>query len=329
MPQNNNSLPSYVKIRTSGMQFNNGLHTQYHRELYRAVTKEDAQKLHLAEALIKDWEKWIDIAIDVSRESAFSLFTKELTQKNKYRSHLMVYIFKSVRLQRQSPVEAVSKAANILYLQLKPYFGTQNSNHLAKGAYVEGLLLDINKYTAEAQTLSLEPAINTLRSINEEYNQLWSKQLDESISRKLPPSREVRKHLDAIYREVSSYIQAAYILATKEEDKRMILALVKILNQITSDLNTTHKLSMSQKAAAEERRKKKKEEEEAKKKVGEKPTEEKPKQKKETKNTEQELPKSSETTEKKSEEPTKSTTEPSEKPSSTTAPTPKEKSNAE
>lgn len=329
MPQNNNSLPSYVKIRTSGMQFNNGLHTQYHRELYRAVTKEDAQRLHLAETLIKDWEKWIDIAIDVSRESTFSLFTKELTQKNKYRSHLMVYIFKSVRLQRQSPVEAVSKAANILYLQLKPYFGTQNSNHLAKGAYVEGLLLDINKYTAEAQTLSLEPAINTLRSINEEYNQLWSKQLDESISRKLPPSREVRKHLDAIYREVSSHIQAAYILATKEEDKRMILALVKILNQITSDLNTTHKLSMSQKAAAEERRKKKKEEEEAKKKAGEKPTEEKPKQKKETKNTEQEPPKSSETTEKNSEEPTKSTTEPSEKPSSTTASTPKEKSNAE
>ena len=329
MPQNNNSLPSYVKIKTSGMQFNNGLHTQYHRELYRAITKEDVQKLHLAEALIKDWEKWIDIAIDVSRESAFSLFTKELTQKNKYRSHLMVYIFKSVRLQRQSPVEAVSKAANILYLQLKPYFGTQNSNHLAKGAYVEGLLLDINKYTAEAQTLSLEPAINTLRSINEEYNQLWSKQLDESISRKLPPSREVRKHLDAIYREVSSYIQATYILATKEEDKRMILALVKILNQITFDLNTTHKLSMSQKAAAEERRKKKKEEEEAKKKAGEKPTEEKPKQKKETKNTEQELPKSSEATEKKSEEPTKSMTEPSEKPASTTAPTPKVKSNTE
>ena len=329
MPQNNNSLPSYVKIRTSGMQFNNGLHTQYHRELYRAVTKEDAQKLHLAEALIKDWEKWINIAIDVSRESAFSLFTKELTQKNKYRSHLMVYIFKSVRLQRQSPVEAVSKAANILYLQLKPYFGTQNSNHLAKGAYVEGLLLDINKYTAEAQILSLEPAINTLRSINEEYNQLWSKQLDESISRKLPPSKKVRKHLDAIYREVSSYIQAAYILATKEEDKRMILALVKILNQITSDLNTTHKLSMSQKAAAEERRKKKKEEEDAKKKAGEKPTEEKPKQKKEAKNTEQEPPKSSEATEKKSEEPTKSMTESPEKPSSTTAPTPKEKSNAE
>ena len=241
----------------------------------------------------------------------------------------MVYIFKSVRLQRQSPVEAVSKAANILYLQLKPYFGTQNSNHLAKGAYVEGLLLDINKYTTEAQTLSLEPAINTLRSINEEYNQLWSKQLDESISRKLPPSREVRKHLDAIYREVSSYIQAAYILATKEEDKRMILALVKILNQITSDLNTTHKLSMSQKAAAEERRKKKKEEEDAKKKAGGKPTEEKPKQKKETKNTEQEPPKSSETTEKKSEEPTKSMTEPSEKPASTTAPTLKEKSNEE
>ena len=270
MGNNNNPLPRNIKIRASGMQFRLGHHTEYHRQLYTAIKNEDAAKLCLPEDVVKEWEKWLEIEIDINREAMASLYTQQMKEKDKLRSRLMLYIFKIVRDQRYSPVEVVTKAANALYVHIRPYFGTHKSNLLAKSAHIDGLLWDADKQPEDVKTLALKPALDLLRSTNKEYKELHSKRMDESRSKKLPRAKVVRRNIDIIFRNIISYIQAAYILATKEEDCRMIYNLSLFLNQTTADLCTSHNLSVAQRAAALRKRKEKKKEEEKKKAEAEK-----------------------------------------------------------
>ena len=110
-------------------------------------------------------------------------------------------------------------------------------------------LKDTDKLTAEVTALGLEPVLTQLKKLNEEYEKLESQRRKDAVETKLPNSRSVRRETDEYFEVICQYIQAAYLLSTKKDDKALVLKLVNEMNQVSADLRTSHKASIAQKKA--------------------------------------------------------------------------------
>ena len=247
-----NLLPKMVRFRKTYLySFNNALHTEFHRVQYDLVSKVESSKLNIAADLLALWKASIDLEIDIVKESAASVITKELDLKDHERDNVFTQLFSLVRAYRISFLETEKMSAEKLYIALKPYFGIQRGIKSIESIHILSLLKDTDKLTAEVTALGLEPVLTQLKKLNEEYEKLESQRRKDAVETKLPNSRSVRRETDEYFEVICQYIQAAYLLATKKDDKALVLKLVNEMNQVSVDLGTSHKASIAQKKAHE------------------------------------------------------------------------------
>lgn len=245
-----NLLPKMVRFRKTYLySFNNALHTEFHRVQYDLVSKVESSKLNIAADLLASWKANIDLEIDIVKESAVSVITKELDLKDHGRDNVLTQLFSLVRAYRISFLETEKMSAEKLYIALKPYFGIQRGIKSIESIHILSLLKDTDKLTAEVTALGLEPVLTQLKKLNEEYEKLESQRRKDAVETKLPNSRSVRRETDEYFEVICQYIQAAYLLATKKDDKALVLKLVNEMNQVSADLRTSHKASIAQKKA--------------------------------------------------------------------------------
>ena len=245
-----NLLPKMVRFRKTYLySFNNALHTEFHRVQYDLVSKVESSKLNIAADLLASWKTNIDLEIDIVKESAASVITKELDLKDHKRDNVLTQLFSLVRAYRISFLETEKMSAEKLYIALKPYFGIQRGIKSIESIHILSLLKDTDKLTAEVTALGLEPVLTQLKKLNEEYEKLESQRRKDAVETKLPNSRSVRRETDEYFEVICQYIQAAYLLATKKDDKALVLKLVNEMNQVSADLRTSHKASIAQKKA--------------------------------------------------------------------------------
>ena len=245
-----NLLPKMVRFRKTYLySFNNALHTEFHRVQYDLVSKVESSKLNIAADLLALWKASIDLEIDIVKESAASVITKELDLKDHKRDNVLTQLFSLVRAYRISFLETEKMSAEKLYIALKPYFGIQRGIKSIESIHILSLLKDTDKLTAEVTALGLEPVLTQLKKLNEEYEKLESQRRKDAVETKLPNSRSVRRETDEYFEVICQYIQAAYLLATKKDDKALVLKLVNEMNQVSADLRTSHKASIAQKKA--------------------------------------------------------------------------------
>ena len=245
-----NLLPKMVRFRKTYLySFNNALHTEFHRVQYDLVSKVESSKLNIAADLLALWKASIDLEIDIVKESAASVITKELDLKDHERDNVFTQLFSLVRAYRISFLETEKMSAEKLYIALKPYFGIQRGIKSIESIHILSLLKDTDKLTAEVTALGLEPVLTQLKKLNEEYEKLESQRRKDAVETKLPNSRSVRRETDEYFEVICQYIQAAYLLATKKDDKALVLKLVNEMNQVSVDLGTSHKASIAQKKA--------------------------------------------------------------------------------
>ena len=245
-----NLLPKMVRFRKTYLySFNNALHTEFHRVQYDLVSKVESSKLNIAADLLALWKASIDLEIDIVKESAASVITKELDLKDHKRDNVLTQLFSLVRAYRISFLETEKMSAEKLYIALKPYFGIQRGIKSIESIHILSLLKDTDKLTAEVTALGLEPVLTQLKKLNEEYEKLESQRRKDAVETKLPNSRSVRRETDEYFEVICQYIQAAYLLATKKDDKALVLKLINEMNQVSADLRTSHKASIAQKKA--------------------------------------------------------------------------------
>ena len=213
------------------------------------VSKVESSKLNIAADLLASWKVSIDLEIDIVKESAASVITKELDLKDHERDNVLTQLFSLVRAYRISFLETEKMSAEKLYIALKPYFGIQRGIKSIESIHILSLLKDTDKLTAEVTALGLEPVLTQLKKLNEEYEKLESQRRKDAVETKLPNSRSVRRETDEYFEVICQYIQAAYLLATKKDDKALVLKLVNEMNQVSADLRTSHKASIAQKKA--------------------------------------------------------------------------------
>jgi len=245
-----NLLPRMVRFRKTYLySFNNALHTEFHCIQYDLVSKVESSKLNIAADLLALWKASIDLEIDIVKESAASVITKELDLKDHERDNVLTQLFSLVRAYRISFLETEKMSAEKLYITLKPYFGIQRGIKSIESIHILSLLKDTDKLTAEVTALGLKPVLTQLKKLNEEYEKLESQRRKDAVETKLPNSRSVRRETDEYFEVICQYIQAAYLLATKKDDKALVLKLVNEMNQVSADLRTSHKASIAQKKA--------------------------------------------------------------------------------
>ena len=246
----NSVLPEIVSIQATSLHnFNNVMHTQFHSDQYDLVAKVEAAKLNLPADLLARWKKGIDLEIELNKQTALSTLTKDLDAKNHDRNKTLMQFFALIRAYRLSLVGTESRSAEDLYAVLKPYLGIQKEMGAVESTHISGLIKDTEKFSAEITKLGLVPVLDRLKTLNEDYKKLNEQRRLNNVDTKLPGTRTVRRETDATFAVVCQCVQAAYLLAANNDDKKLVLQLVDRMNRISADLKTKFKASAAQKEA--------------------------------------------------------------------------------
>ena len=221
--------------------FNLSLHSQFHFLQYGLVKAVDQTKLKIPAAVMSTWEASNKSETQLDQESTASEHTAKLLALDNERDNLLVNIFYVVRGYRFSNETSKREAAQRLSAKLKPYTSLRNLPFEMESARIRGLEDDVSTMAADITAVGLTSTFAQLHTANEAYETLRMTRRTGTTDTKLPSAREVRAVADEAYDVVCQYIQAAYLYATADEDKKMIEQLVDRMNKVTADIKTTQR----------------------------------------------------------------------------------------
>ena len=221
--------------------FNLSLHSQFHFLQYGLVKAVDQTKLKIPAAVMSTWEASNKSETQLDQESTASEHTAKLLALDNERDNLLVNIFYVVRGYRFSNEASKRDAALRLSAKLKPYTSLRNLPFEMESARIRGLEDDVSTMAADITAVGLTSTFAQLHTANEAYETLRMTRRTGTTDTKLPNAREVRAVADEAFDVVCQYIQAAYLYATADEDKKMIEQLVDRMNKVTADIKTTQR----------------------------------------------------------------------------------------
>ena len=240
-----------LKLKQANHQhFDNALHVQFHHTQYELVAAVGEEKLHLPAGLLEAWKKNIELETEINKQSMLSVHTQALTAKDKERDALLSHFFGMIRAQMISPVQSMSQAAQKVFAALKPYFNIQGDGAAAESAHIRGMEVDAQKLAAELATLGLAAVLAQIHTANQAYEKLAAERSSDAAAAQLPTAKDVRQKTDEQFDSVCQYIQASYLLAATDADRKPAAELITLMNRATAELKTRHNESAAQRKTA-------------------------------------------------------------------------------
>ena len=252
MKKANDTLPRYVRVTGTITAHTSAMHGELHQQLYSLVAAQDKQKLHLTDELLKAWNDLIMQEVELNNAQQDTELTAKMQQLDDDRDALITQIFSAVRSNRRSPVKALREPAERLVKLVDSYKGIQREVLQAESLHVNGLLMDLAKYSTETAALGLTAVIAMLKTTNEEFEQLELKRIDGTDKSGPTSTKAVRPLTDEKFYEVRGNVEAAFYYATAAADKQMIATLVDNLNAVLARYATTRKSSKAQQDIAKQ-----------------------------------------------------------------------------
>lgn len=244
--------PRYVRVTAGVTTHTSAMHGELHQQLYSLVAAQDKQKLHLTDELLKAWNDLIAQEVELNNAQQDTELTAKMQQLDDDRDALITQIFSAVRNNRRSPVKALREPAERLVKLVDSYKGIQREVLQAESLHVNGLLMDLAKYSTETAALGLTAVIAMLKTTNEEFEQLELKRIDGTDKSGPTSTKAVRPLTDEKFYEVRGNVEAAFYYATTATDKQMIATLVDNLNAVLARYATTRKSSKAQQDIAKQ-----------------------------------------------------------------------------
>ena len=244
--------PRYVRVTAGVTTHTSAMHGELHQQLYNLVAAQDKQKLHLTDELLKAWNDLIAQEVELNNAQQDTELTAKMQQLDDDRDALITQIFSAVRNNRRSPVKALREPAERLVKLVDSYKGIQREVLQAESLHVNGLLMDLAKYSTETAALGLTAVIAMLKTTNEEFEQLELKRIDGTDKSGPTSTKAVRPLTDEKFYEVRGNVEAAFYYATVAADKQMIATLVDNLNAVLARYATTRKSSKAQQDIAKQ-----------------------------------------------------------------------------
>ena len=231
-----------------------GMHIAMQEQLYGLIQPIAPEKILLDATDIPKWKVDIDQERELVRETTAAEESDALIEKDKKRDEVITSLFQEIRLADKSLIEARHTAGHRLRLVVDTYNGLQRENKIEETGHISGLLNDLDKPTAVADltTLGLKPLVQMLRTYNNEFIALQNARLKASASVELPSSTTIRAKNDATAAEIFRHIEAAYLTAATDEDRKMIGELINRINKVLQAVKTTYRQSLAQKKAAKQ-----------------------------------------------------------------------------
>ena len=252
MKKTKETTPRYVRVTGAIATHTSAMHGELHQQLYSLVAAQDKQKLHLTDELLKAWNDLIAQEVELNNAQQDTELTAKMQQLDDDRDALITQIFSAVRSNRRSPVKALREPAERLVKLVDSYKGIQREVLQAESLHVNGLLMDLAKYSTETAALGLTAVIAMLKTTNEEFEQLELKRIDGTDKSGPTSTKAVRPLTDEKFYEVRGNVEAAFYYTTVAADKQMIATLVDNLNAVLARYATTRKSSKAQQDIAKQ-----------------------------------------------------------------------------
>ncbi len=250
-------IPKEIERSASG-HFLLDLHTDYLQRIYEVVHEIDPVKILLKAEDISKWDVGIKDQSEITREVRASKATEDMGKKDEERDKIITSLFQDIRNAAQSPIAERCDAGRTLKLIVDVYKGLQKERWAGKTVHTKGLLDDLAKPEAAAAVtaLHLTEIVNLLRTTNDAFRKLRESRTTKSADTILPKSEEIRVQNDKMTSYIFQHIEAAYITAANDEDRKAIGQLIDQINARIRESKATHNKSQAQKKAAAEKKKK-------------------------------------------------------------------------
>lgn len=248
----NKNLPRYVRVNAGIATHTSAMHTELHQRLYDLVSEPDKLKLHLTDGLLKGWRVLIDQELDLNRAQRASELTAQMRKWDDKRNGLLTQLFTDIRNNAHSPITTLREPGEKLLTLVRSYKGIQTEMVEAKSAHVDGLLMDLAKFPTETTTLKLTMIIDELKTSNGKFGELSKQRVVNRSKRKISAMKQLRPITDEAFYEIRGHIEAAYILATDDADRSLIMELVDAINRLLASYATTRKSSKAQQNIAKQ-----------------------------------------------------------------------------
>lgn len=166
--------------------------------------------------------------------------TKVLTAKDAERDKLYRFISQTIRSKKLSIDAAEAEAAEALAFVIKPYGKMITKPDAENTAQVFDLVkkLESSDYSQYVETLGLTKAVATLKTVNTEYDDLYSHRADEKRVRSVADGlRSARKKVDAAFAVFANAINAVYTVnALGEKDAAKEEEIGAVIDAINSEI---------------------------------------------------------------------------------------------
>lgn len=223
-------MQEILKIKEAPInRFNNEEYAHFMNGANSLINVATTDKIGISAKFQKEFADKIVQLTESIRQRRVSHQTKELVIVDKERAKLIVYLFSSIRVERNSPVKDRNEAANYLYNETKNYKGIQNLPKRQCTQAVDGLLADLKKTQASdyLHKFGLEVTIQKLEEVNTKYKKLSNERAESQVEQKLDSPKNIRKAIDVYYDYLVTKASATNIVDETPESKQFVISINK------------------------------------------------------------------------------------------------------
>jgi len=212
-----------------------------------------APKVGITGEQVRDAQDILREMNDLQMASKMKAETKPKKEADRKRDALLAFIIDRVDKARFLPIEAEQKAAEHLYIVVKPYRGAGKLGYNRETETIKGLLLDLGKPENQdaVRALNLETYVDALHAANEEFDQLVKAgDVTRSVLNLTEKMDALRKSLIELYREMMEFASATNLLHETEESVYFVSGINALIQDVKANYNL--RISKGKKKEGEE-----------------------------------------------------------------------------
>ena len=189
-------------------------------------------------------KKKLDDLTEVGRQTRGSKETQRISELDKSRSDLVVFLLSLFRVEQKNIVSERKEAAKALYKECKNYLGIQSLPIRQKSHAISGLIKDLEKDNNKKHTTTLGvlESVASLKNYNQEVQKLIEGRAENQLVNTLPNAKKLRNEISELYKHITKCAYAMNIINKTEESSNFI----NLLNKLVEDTSFANKQRLAQ-----------------------------------------------------------------------------------
>lgn len=193
-----------------------------------------APALGISAELVAGLDGYIAQLTELNNQSRISQETASLTQIDKERDNVAIYITNRIARASALPLQAERDAGVFLANVVKPYIGLARLPYNQETEAVRGLLVDLRKTenASAVETLALAPYMTELERLNNHYEEVVEARSANRLANALDNSKKIRTQADDLYEDMADLAYAWSLAHPSDEAAAFIRNLNALIDEM-------------------------------------------------------------------------------------------------